>query len=251
MDKFSHPKLRSLVHLNYYAFKTNFMKNPQNLFLLLLTGLGVSLLIACNDSAQASSSADTTAQATDTTPAQMQMSMPQDSATSSGGLMTAMNNMMDKMHAMQMTGDFDKDFATMLIQHHQSAIDMAQVELSQGSDAKMKSNAQEIITKQTGEQQKLKEFLQDYKPSGMKHGEGELQKGMSVTMDKMKSMQMSSNVDKDFATMMASHHEDGIAMSKLELKNGMSDKLKQMAQKGINDQQKDIKEFEAWLSLNK
>lgn len=67
----------------------------------------------------------------------------------------------------------------------------------------------------------------------------------------MKSMQMTGDVDKDFATMMASHHQDGIEMAKMELKNGMSDKLKKMAQKSIDDQQKDIKEFQTWLFSHK
>ncbi len=67
----------------------------------------------------------------------------------------------------------------------------------------------------------------------------------------MKSMQMSGNVDKDFATMMISHHEDGMAMQKMEVKNGMADKLKQMAQKGITEHQKEISEFKEWLSSHK
>ena len=226
------------------------MKIIQNVILLFVAGLGIGFFVACNGSTQTSSSADTAAQATDTTPAQTS-SMAEDTTKSANGLMKPMNDMMTKMHAMQMTGDFDIDFANMMIEHHQSALDMAQVELSQGKDEKMKSKAQEIITKQQKEQQELRDFVQGYKASGMKHGEGEIQKSMSAMMNKMKSMQTSGNIDKDFAIMMVSHHQDGISMAKMELKNGMSDKLKQMAQKGIDDQQKDIKEFNTWLSQNK
>jgi uncharacterized protein (DUF305 family) len=110
--------------------------------------------------------------------------------------------------------------------------------------------AQNIISKQTKEQEMLRNLVKSYKQSGMKHGEGELQKSMSGMSSKMKSMQMSGNIDKDFATMMASHHEDGIAMSKMEVKNGIDSKLKQMAKKGITDQ-KEISEFKLWLSSNK
>ncbi len=214
--------------------------------LFLFTTAAMYFLTACN-----SGSENTTANrdTSTLTAASEQPSTTQDTAKSGDGLMKAMNDMMDKMHSQQMTGDFDVDFANMMIEHHQGGIDMAQLEASQGNET-MKAKAQEIFTKQKQEQQQLKDFVQNYKPSGMKHGEGEMQKSMSAMMDKMKSMQMSGNVDKDFATMMSSHHEDGITMSKMELKNGMSDKLKQMAQKGINDQQKDIKEFKAWLSAN-
>ncbi len=215
----------------------------------LFTAATVLLVSACGNSSE-NTTANTDTSTPTTTAASEQPSTTQDTTKSGDGLMKAMNDMMDKMHSMQMTGDFDVDFANMMVEHHQGALDMAQVEASQGKDETMKSKAQEILTKQKKEQQELKDFVQSYKPSGMKHGEGEMQKSMSKMMDKMKSMQMIGNVDKDFATMMSSHHEDGISMSKMELKNGMSDKLKQMAQNGITDQQKDIKEFKAWLSSN-
>lgn len=205
-------------------------------------------LAACNNSSSNSTTnTDTSSQSTAS--AAQQTSPPQD--TSGNGLMKSMNDMMSRMHTMQMSGDFDKDWANMMAEHHQGAIDIAQVEVAQGSDEKMKAKAQEIITKQTDEQNKLKDIINNLKPASMKMGEGELEKSMSDMMNKMQTMQMTGNVDKDFATMMISHHEDGITMSKLELKNGMNSQLKQMAQKGIDEQQKDIKEFKDWLSANK
>lgn len=212
--------------------------------LILSATAAIYFFTACNNSTDTSTT-DTTTVNTDSVAT---VSAPmQDTTKMDNGMMGAMNNMMDKMNSMKMSGDFDIDFANMLIEHHQGAIDMAQVELSQGKDEKMKSKAQKIITKQKDEQQKLRGIVSSYKPSGMKHGEGELQKSMSAMSDKMKSMQMSGDIDKDFATMMSSHHEDGISMSKLELKNGMNSQLKQKAQKGITDQTKDITEFKNWL----
>ena len=166
----------------------------------------------------------------------------------SNSLMASMNSMMDRMKAMKMTEDFDIDFANMMIEHHQGAIDMSQQELNSGKDEKMKGMAQEIISAQKEEISQLQDFVKNYKPSGMKHGEGELQKSMSDMDSKMKSMQMSGDVDKDFAMMMKEHHASAVAMSKGEVTNGMSAKLKQMAQKMITDQNKEIKEFDTWLS---
>ena len=42
--------------------------------------------------------------------------------------------MMGAMDGMEPTGDADADFLLMMIPHHQSAIDMARVELEQGDD---------------------------------------------------------------------------------------------------------------------
>jgi hypothetical protein len=55
------------------------------------------------------------------------------------------------MTSAPMTGDSDRDFATMMIPHHQGAIDMAKVELLYGRDPVLRRLAQEIIVTQQSE----------------------------------------------------------------------------------------------------
>lgn len=168
------------------------------------------------------------------------------------GLMAAMNASMNKMSSMKMTGDFDNDFASMMIEHHQGAIDMSEVELSSGKDETLKAMAQKIITAQKAEQDLLRDIVKNSKPmktGGEKHEE--LSKGMEDMKAKMTTMKMTGATDKDFAMMMTSHHQDAINMSKDELSHGMNEKLKQMAKKGIDDQQKEINEFKVWMDKNK
>jgi len=50
-----------------------------------------------------------------------------------------------------MTGGADHDFASMMIPHHQGAIDMAKAELLYGKDPVMRRLAQEIIADQKSE----------------------------------------------------------------------------------------------------
>ncbi|MCY7409094.1 MAG: DUF305 domain-containing protein, partial [Chitinophagales bacterium] len=53
---------------------------------------------------------------------------------SSMKMMKSMDNMMKQMNSMQMTRDFDVDFATLMNMHHQGAIEMAQEEVASGKD---------------------------------------------------------------------------------------------------------------------
>jgi uncharacterized protein (DUF305 family) len=55
------------------------------------------------------------------------------------------------MAAAPMSGDVDRDFAAMMIPHHQGAIDMAKAELSYGKDPVMRRLAQEILVDQKSE----------------------------------------------------------------------------------------------------
>jgi len=55
------------------------------------------------------------------------------------------------MDAAPMDGNVDHDFATMMIPHHQGAIDMAKAELSFGKNPVMRRLAQEILVDQQSE----------------------------------------------------------------------------------------------------
>ncbi len=67
-------------------------------------------------------------------------------------LMTrAMEVMHQAMQSAPHTGDSDRDFVTMMIPHHQGAIDMAKALLLHGKDEQLRRLAQEIITDQQNE----------------------------------------------------------------------------------------------------
>ena len=64
----------------------------------------------------------------------------------------AMNRMMSAMQVHPTgTGNVDRDFADMMIPHHQGGIDMARALLRYGKDERMKALAREIIAKQEQE----------------------------------------------------------------------------------------------------
>ena len=59
---------------------------------------------------------------------------------------------MDRQMTMAvMNGNVDHDFASMMIPHHQGAIDMAKAELLYGKDPVMRRLAQEILVDQQSE----------------------------------------------------------------------------------------------------
>jgi methionine-rich copper-binding protein CopC len=62
----------------------------------------------------------------------------------------AMTQMMSGMN-IKPSGDIDRDFAAMMIPHHQGAIDMARAELRYGKNEQLRRIAQEIIIDQLQE----------------------------------------------------------------------------------------------------
>jgi Domain of unknown function (DUF305) len=62
----------------------------------------------------------------------------------------AMRKMMTGM-SIEPSGDVDRDFAAMMIAHHQGAIEMAQAELRHGRNELLRRIAQEIVVEQQQE----------------------------------------------------------------------------------------------------
>jgi uncharacterized protein (DUF305 family) len=74
----------------------------------------------------------------------------------------AMNVMHEGMHSAPYTSDPDRDFVTMMIPHHQGAIDMAKALLLYGKDPQMRRLAQEIITDQQSEIELMQLWLKQH-----------------------------------------------------------------------------------------
>lgn len=165
------------------------------------------------------------------------------------GMMSSMSNSMAKVNEMKMTGDFDLDFANMMIIHHQAAIDMSQIETVKGENEKIIMMAKNIITAQNAEIEQLRSFVENYKVPPTKNDRnemhGELSKTMEGMMTKMNSMKMTGNTDRDFVMMMIPHHESAVKMAQAELLHGKQVKLKKMAEKMISNQSKEIDEFKS------
>jgi uncharacterized protein (DUF305 family) len=63
------------------------------------------------------------------------------------------------------SGNYDRDFAAMMIPHHQGAVDMARIELQFGSDPVLRRLAQAIIVEQLQEIEVMKRQLQLLTPA--------------------------------------------------------------------------------------
>lgn len=74
----------------------------------------------------------------------------------------AMSVMHKGMHTAPYTGEPDHDFVTMMIPHHQGAIDMAKTLLLYGKDPQMRRLAQEIITDQQSEIELMQLWLKQH-----------------------------------------------------------------------------------------
>ncbi len=87
-------------------------------------------------------------------------------AMSAQGFGAQMADAMTRMHQAMMapqSGDPDRDFAAMMIPHHQGAVEMAQAELAYGKDERLRRLAQAIIVEQNQEIAVMRQALAERK----------------------------------------------------------------------------------------
>jgi uncharacterized protein (DUF305 family) len=75
-------------------------------------------------------------------------------------------------------------------------------------------------------------------------------KAADMAMMKDMDVAYTGNPDVDFRTHMIPHHKGAVAMAKVALMHAKDPATKAMAQKIIDDQEKEVGEMEAWLKKN-
>jgi Cu/Ag efflux protein CusF len=72
-----------------------------------------------------------------------------------------------------------------------------------------------------------------------------------VMDDRFKDMKLAGDPDKDFAALLIAHHEDLIFLARTQLEHGADEQLRRVAQKIIDEQQKQIAELKEWQVRNR
>jgi uncharacterized protein (DUF305 family) len=79
-------------------------------------------------------------------------------------LMDSMSKMDAAMASVGPSGNGDADFVSLMLPHHQAAIDMAKTQLLYGKDPQMRRLAQEIVTEQQSEIELMQLWLKRHGP---------------------------------------------------------------------------------------
>ena len=167
-------------------------------------------------------------------------------------MMTVMHDMMAEMETMKMTQDPDIDYAEMMKMHHMGAIEMAELELKSGTNSEMKAMAQAIVDAQKKEIIQLDSFLATSIPTAMNMDfHMQMMEGMD-RMGKQADLQIiNGNIDQDFATLMIGHHQSATEMAQMQLLMGKNVQLKSLSTMIVEDQNKEIAQFQSWLLANR
>ena len=155
-----------------------------------------------------------------------------------------MDGMMTKMHQQKPTGNNDIDYANMMLQHHQAAVDMANLQLSKGKDDSLKNFSRQVIAAQQKEIAFMAEFISRSNTAKSKDAAA-FKAAMDASMQSMMNgaTPVYNDIDKDFVAQMIPHHQSAVDMAKAYLKYGTNEGLIKMSNDIISSQSSEIE----WL----
>jgi uncharacterized protein (DUF305 family) len=96
----------------------------------------------------------------------------------------------------------------------------------------------------------MQKMMQDMMPSPNDPASTKDFKAADMKMMHNMSVPYTGNADVDFRTHMIPHHQGAVEMARVALKHAKDPETKRMAQKIIDDQEKEIAEMQDWLKKN-
>ncbi len=163
-----------------------------------------------------------------------------------GSMATGSKNMARRM--VMKDGKYsDERFIDAMVPHHDGAIDMARVAEKNAEHEEIEQLAENIITTQSAEIEKLKsikqeEFGTSNVPMDMSMGQT---KGMGMMMDPQ-SLAKENPFDEAFIEAMIPHHRSAIEMAKVANQESENPPMKELAGKIVSAQKREIEQMKRW-----
>jgi len=137
---------------------------------------------------------------------------------------------------------FDAMFIDSMIEHHQGAIDMAEMALEQAEHEELRSLAEAIIAAQTSEIEQMQNWRSQWFPDLA------ATEGMAMDMGQMTiSEDESIPFDQRFIEAMISHHQGAIDMAEMALEQAEHEEIRTLAEAIIAAQTAEIEQMRGWL----
>jgi uncharacterized protein (DUF305 family) len=149
-----------------------------------------------------------------------------------------------------------------IIPHHRSAVEMAELELRRGTDARVRATAEGILTGQRLQLVELTHRLHQWygltpkqarekAPEEAREEIDALESDTRARVEELRRTPAGKGFDAAFVRRVIPHHSAGIVQSLEAQARAVHPELREAARTGISAQQAEIDDFRAWLAGHK
>lgn len=159
--------------------------------------------------------------------------------------------------------EVDRMFIEMMVPHHQSANEMARIELQKGKNAEVKKLAQKIIDEQTREIQQMQTWYRQWygtdvptmNTSGnmgsmsMSNSMGEamrisMRQQSQMNQEMINALKNAPNTDQEFLRQMTRHHQMATMMAGMVVDSATHPEIRDLAQNIVKSQNEEIAQMQ-------
>ena len=150
-----------------------------------------------------------------------------------------------------MMGDLDRHFIEQMIPHHEDAVLMAELALTNADHEELKALAENIKREQSREIKEMRSWYKawygiDVPESVMEMGG--MGQGMMGDGTDLESLESAKLFDKEFIEQMIPHHQMALMMVSMMLRGTQHEEMKKLAQDITRTQTEEINQMSAWYS---
>ena len=139
----------------------------------------------------------------------------------------------------------DRAFVADMVEHHKSAVEMAEMAQQKAEHDEVKKLADAIVKTQNAEIETMDGLASQMDEEGVEKGDLGMAMDMGTSGD-MSMLEDAKPFDRQFIDMMIPHHQDAIRMARMELDKGKSAETKKLAQAIIDAQTREIDDMNTW-----
>ncbi len=140
----------------------------------------------------------------------------------------------------------DLAFSTQMAEHHESAIEMAELAPERADHPEIEALAEDIVTSQEREVGVLEQASERLEGEGAEAGDLGLSEDMSGMGHDAAELEDAKPFDRAFIDAMIPHHQGAIRMARVQLDKGADGELKTLAQDIIKAQSREIEQMNEW-----
>ncbi|GAB2526199.1 DUF305 domain-containing protein [Spirosoma aerophilum] len=171
-------------------------------------------------------------------------------------LLQPLQQMITKMKKLQATGDPDFDYAVQAKLHTQGAQDLLKMEIQNGKDSSLKQMAKAMLTTTDSDVATLNSTLTSIKPTRPNQAFVQQQsrnlEAMTLKLQQTGSSdKLTSDIDKNFSTLLLDQRQDAIDMANTYLQYGKNTSLRSFAQQIVDKSNMQVQQMKARIAAPK
>ncbi|WMJ74979.1 DUF305 domain-containing protein [Cytophagaceae bacterium ABcell3] len=153
---------------------------------------------------------------------------------------------LEQMRAMELTGDPDYDYASLMVIHHQVGIAMTDYQIRRAQDTIQVEVSRDIQAVQERELDYFSNYIHAVHPMPRNGAHlPELENFLQEFEEEKAAVDTKDDVEEDFPALMILHNEKGIQLANLQMEHGRVEEVAAVAEESANIKQSQIETLEA------